>query len=112
MLSQAVTLYTHIYQHAEMETSSLKRQVIEQLLSTEMHLISLIGARGDAGQLCHALLTRGYPSPSIAYGMGMGTRSRMGLLRITISPEKSFFTCQCTIAIANLCSSCLPTKHA
>ncbi|NIZ18595.1 hypothetical protein [Entomospira culicis] len=88
VLSQAVTLYTHIYQHAEMETSSLKRQVIEQLLSTEMHLISLIGARGDAGQLCHALLTRGYPSPSIAYGMGMGTRSRMGLLRITISPEK------------------------
>ncbi|NIZ40592.1 hypothetical protein PVA45_03580 [Entomospira entomophila] len=86
--SQAVNLYTSLYEHAELDANSLKKAVIEQLLSTEMHIITLVSARDEANAFSQTLLSRGYPSPIIHYGTGMGTRSRMGLLRITIPPEK------------------------
>lgn len=88
IFSQAIMLYSPVYQHKDIEISDLKRHVIEQILSNNMHVISLICPRGEANEFCRSLLNNGYPSPLIYYGTGMGTRSRMGLLRITIPPEK------------------------
>jgi hypothetical protein len=88
IFSQAVVFYTPLYIHRDIEQSGLKRQVIEQSLSSQMQVVSLVCARDEANQFCQTLLARGYPSPIVDYGMGMGTRSRMGLLRITIPPEK------------------------
>lgn len=65
---------------------------IKPLLSTQMQGISLICNRDSSANICETLLSHGYPAPVICYGQGTGMRERMGLLRITNSPEKEIAT--------------------
>lgn len=90
--SQPVTYYTAQYYHPQIETTALKKHSVEQALSTEMRAITLICARDEADTFCKNLLSNGYPSPIVYYAMGVGTRSHIGLLRITIPPEKEILT--------------------
>ena len=51
-------------------------------------LVFCIVQRGRGEDLARAMLEMGLCVPIVSYGEGMGMRDRLGLLRITISPEK------------------------
>ena len=51
-------------------------------------LVFCIVQRGRGEDLARAMLDMGLCVPTVSFGEGMGMRDRLGLLRITISPEK------------------------
>lgn len=61
---------------------------IDRVLSDQMLGITAIIARGEGDRVTQAVLENGYSTPMASYGLGMGIRSRLGLVRIAIPPEK------------------------
>lgn len=60
----------------------------ERLLSTKTHGITLITGRGQADEIAYRLMEEGYIPPNITFGRGVGSRDKLGLIRITIPQEK------------------------
>lgn len=56
--------------------------------SAEYDLIGCILKRGYGDDLARTMLDMGLCVPIVTYGQGVGMRDRLGLLRITIPPEK------------------------
>ena len=57
--------------------------------------------RGQGDFISRIILDHGSVAPTITYGLGMGIRDKLGLLRITIPPEKEIISLVSTVWDAN-----------
>ena len=57
-------------------------------LSTELLGVYCVVQRGEGDTIARSILENGAATPVITYGRGVGIRDKLGLLRITIPPEK------------------------
>ena len=66
--------------------------------SGPVHLLSDVAGikclvpRGDGDRIVRAVLEAGFAVPTVTYGYGMGLRDKLGILRVTIPPEKEVIT--------------------
>lgn len=84
----------HCYMPQELDYQSIKFEDhdAERLLSSKTHGITLITGRGEADSISYEVMRNGYTAPNIIFGMGMGTRNKLGLLRVTIPQEKEILS--------------------
>jgi nitrogen regulatory protein PII len=61
---------------------------VRRAIRGRLSLICCIVPRGEAVLLTKALLELGLSVPVVSYGIGMGMRAKLGLLRITIPTDK------------------------
>ncbi len=79
---------TYADEELAFETSKFQNEIPERLTSTKTHGITLIIGRGQADHIAYQVMEKGYAPPTIIFGEGMGTRDKLGLVRVTIPPEK------------------------
>lgn len=79
--------FSYKYKHdADSNVSDLQRGLMHDL-----EVLNCIVCRGDAEKIVQLLISQGYLSPVITYGVGIGLRKHLGLIRIAIPPEKELF---------------------
>ncbi len=87
LYSQNVHTYTQ--EELNFETDKFEQsENSEKIISTKTHGITLIIGRGQADHIAYQAMEKGYAPPTIIFGEGMGSRDKLGLVRITIPPEK------------------------
>ncbi len=88
LISQDIKLMNgHDYFHQNPDTDIPESG--KAILFSELTGICCVLQRGDEDKLAKASLDKGTSVPITTYGEGSGVRDKLGLLRITISPEKA-----------------------